>query len=129
MSDNTILAVAVQETDFNEKVVLDSPFEAKDYIKFLPWKAYSEEVKEHGSLKGKAESRGTNTKTSQLTEVFADIEQYGFSDDFATHVSWDPEALGPNSGAWTIDVNSFDEARDFFEFAGYNVEVADDVDL
>lgn len=129
MSENTILAVEVQETDFGEKVVLDSPFEAKDHIKHLPWKEYSEEVGEHGSLKAKAESRGVNTKTSELTEVFDAMEQYGFSDDFATHVSWDPEALGPEAGAWTIDVESFTEAKDFFEFCGYSVEVADDVEL
>lgn len=127
--DNTITAVAVQETDFGEKVVLDSPFEAKDVIKHLPWKEYSEEVDEYGSLKEKAESRGTNTKTSQLVEVFDAYEQYGFSDDFATHVSWDPDAIGPDQGAWTIDAESFDEAKDFFEFAGYHVEVEDDVEV
>jgi len=129
MSENTILAVEVQETDFGEKVVLDSPFEAKDYIKHLPWKEYQEEVGDHGSLKAKAESRGVNTKTSELTDVFDAMKQYGFSDEFATHVSWDPEALGPEQGAWTIDVESFIEAKDFFEFCGYNVEVADDVEL
>ena len=129
MSDNTILAVEVIEEDFGEKVVLDSPFEAKDYIKYLPWKEYADEVSEHGSLKEKAESRGTNTKTSELTDVFEAMEQYGFSDDFATHVSWNPQALGPDSGAWTIDVESFSEAKDFFEFCGYSVEVADGVEV
>ena len=126
---NTIIAVEIHETDFGEKVVLDSPFEAKDTIKHLPWKEYQEEVDEYGSLKQKAESRGTNTKTSELTEVFDAMEQYGFSDDFATHVSWDPAALGPDTGAWTIDADAFTEAKDFFEFCGYSVEVADDVDL
>lgn len=129
MSEDTIIAVAVLETDFNEKVALDSPFESKDLIKHLPWKAYSEEVSEYGSLKEKAEARGTNTKTSQLMDVFDAYEQYGFSDDFATHVSWDPDALGPDTGAWTIDRDAWVEAADFFQFAGYNVEVADDVDL
>lgn len=129
MSENTITAVEVQETDFGEKVVLDSPFEAKDHIKHLPWKEYSAEVSEHGSLREKAESRGVNTKTSELTEVFDAMEQYGFSDDFSTHVSWDSEALGPSEGAWTIDVEAFGEAKDFFEFCGYNVEVEDGVEV
>jgi hypothetical protein len=126
---NTIVAVEIQEQEFGEKVVLDSPYESKDYIRHLPWKTYEEEVSEHGSLKAKAESRGTNTKTSELIEVFDAMEQYGFSDDFATHVSWDPEALGPDAGAWTIDVESFEEAKDFFEFCGYSVEVADGVEV
>lgn len=129
MSEDTIEAVEVQETDFGEKVVIKSPFEAKDLIKHLPWKEYGEEVSEYGSLKEKAEARGTNTKTSELIQVFDAYEKYGFSDDFATHVSWDPEALGPDQGAWTIDREAWVEAADFFQFAGYNVEVADDVDL
>lgn len=129
MSDDTITAVEIQEQDFGEKVVIQSPFEAKDLIKHLPWKAYSEEVDEYGSLKEKAEARGTNTKTSQLMEVFDAYEKYGFSDDFATHVSWDPNALGPDTGAWTIDREAWTEAADFFQFAGYTVEVEDDVDL
>lgn len=129
MSDDTITAVAVLETDFGEKVALDSPFETKDLIKHLPWKAYSEEVSEYGSLKEKAQSRGTNTKTSELIDVFDAYEAYGFSDDFATHVSWEPDALGPDKGAWTIDADTFDEAADFFQFAGYTVDVPDDVEI
>lgn len=129
MSDDVIRAVEVQEQDFGEKVVLDSPFEAKDVIKHLPWKAYEDEVSEYGSLKEKAADRGTNVKTSELQDVFDAYEAFGFSDDFATHVSWDPNALGPDSGAWTIDVESFEEAAQFFEFAGYTVEVADGVSL
>lgn len=122
MSGDTIEIAEIQETDFGEKAVIESPFEAKDYIKHLPWQEYSEEVAEHGSLKGKAESRGTNTKTSELVEVFDAMEEYGFSDDFATHVSWDNQQK-----AWTIDVDAIDEAADFWQFAGFTVEVADKV--
>jgi hypothetical protein len=129
MSEDVITAVEIQEQEFGEKVVLQSPFEAKDLIKHLPWKEYSEEVSEYGSLKEKAEARGTNTKTSELMQVFDAYEKYGFSDDFATHVSWDPNALGPDTGAWTIDRGAWTEAADFFQFAGYTVEVEDDVDL
>lgn len=126
MSDNdaaTIRVAEVRESQYGEEAIIDSPFEAKDYIKHLPWKEYSEEVSEHGSLKGKAESRGTNVKTSDLMQVFNDMEQYGFSDDFATHVGWDPDGLGPEEGAWTIDVEAVDEAVDFWQFAGFKTVV------
>jgi hypothetical protein len=129
MSEDTITAVEVKETEFGEKVALESPFEAKDLIKYLPWKEYADEVSEYGSLRDKAQARGTNTKTSELMQVFEAYEKYGFSDDFATHVSWDPDALGPDQGAWTIDREAWDEAADFFEFAGYSVEVESGVDL
>jgi hypothetical protein len=120
--DETIRIVSVQETDFGEKAIIDSPYESRNFIKFLPWKEYGEEIAEHGSLKEKAKSRGENVKTSELFEVFDAMEQYGFPDDFATHVSWDPDALG-GDGAWTIDRDAVATARDFWEFAGYNVEV------
>ncbi len=124
--DNTIEIVEVQETDFGEKAVVDSPFDAKDYIKHLPWKEYQEEVDEHGSLKEKAESRGTNVKSSEMLEVFDAMEKYGFSDDFATHVSWDPDALS-GDGAWTIDREAVEEAADFWQFVGFNVEINADL--
>lgn len=122
MSDKgTIRAVEILETDWDEKIVLDSPYESRHYLKHLPWKEYQEEIDEYGSLKEKAESRGTNTKTSDLVEVFSSYEQYGFSDSFATHVSWNPDALG-GDGAWTVDADSWAELADFFEFAGFTVE-------
>ncbi len=128
MSEDTIRAVEVYEGDFQEKVVLESPYEARHILKHLPWQEYEAEVNEYGSLREKAEARGTNTKTSELFQVFEAYEKYGFSDKFSTHIGWDPDALGGN-GAWTIDANSFAEAADFLQFAGYTVEVADDVDL
>lgn len=129
MSDeDTITVESIQETKYGEKAVIDSPFTAKDAIKFLPWNEYQEEVKEHGSLKGKAQSRGTNTKTSELVELFDSMEQYGFSQDFSTHQSWDPDALD-GEGAWTIDKEAVSEAVDFWRFLGYHVEVADSVEV
>ena len=124
--DNTIVIDSVQETDFGEKVVVDSPFETKDYISNLPWKEYQEEVSNHGSLKEKAAANGTNVKTSQLTEVFDAMEKYGFSDDLSCHQSWDPDALG-GSGAWTIDKEAVEEVTDFWQFCGFNVEINADV--
>jgi hypothetical protein len=127
MSDSdTIKVVEVQETDFGEKAVIDSPYESRHAIKHLPWNEYQEEIDEHGSLEGKAQDRGTNTKTSELIDVFDSMEQYGFSPDLATHVSWDPDALG-GDGAWTIDVDAVDEVADFWEFLGYSVEIQVDI--
>lgn len=125
---NTITVTGVVETTYGEKAVIDSPYEAKDAISHLPWKEYKEEIAEHGSLREKAESRGTNTKTSELIELFNAIEQYGFSNDFATHQSWDPNALD-DGGAWTIDKDAVPEAVDFWQFLGYTVEMDDAVDL
>lgn len=126
--DKTITVVEIQETQYGEKAVIDSPYESKEYISNLPWKSYEEEINEHGSLEEKAKSRGTNTKTSELQEVFDAMEQYGFSDDFATHVSWDPNALGPEAGAWTVDVEALPEACDFWQFVGYTVKNDTEVD-
>lgn len=127
MSDDTITLVEVQETQYGEKVVIDSPYETKEWISNLPWKEYSEEVAEHGSLQEKAEDRGINTKTSELIDVFAEMETYGFSPDLATHNTWDPNALD-GSGAWTIDLDAVEEVIDFWEFAGLTVEVSNEVE-
>lgn len=124
----TIKITEIQETNFGEKAVIESPFEAKDYIKHLPWKEYSEELKEHGTLLAKAESRG-GSLDSNAVEALDAIEQFDFSDDFQTHVSWDAHALGQGQGAWTIDVEAVPEASKFWEFAGFTVEVADGVDF
>jgi len=128
VEDNTIRVESIQETQYGEKAVIESPYDAKDYIKFLPWKAYKDEVNEYGSLKEKAQARGTNTKTSELLELFDSMEQYGFSKDFATHVSWDSNALN-GGGAWTIDAEAVPEAADYWQFVGYTVEMADGVEL
>lgn len=117
----TIRAVEVVETDWDEKIAIDSPYESRFYIQNLPWQEYAEEIDEYGSLKEKAESRGTNTKTSDLVEVFSAFEQYGFSDELACHQQWNPDALG-GDGAWMVDADSWEELADFFEFAGFTVE-------
>jgi hypothetical protein len=127
--DDTITAEAIIDTEYGEKIAISSPYSARHIVKFLPFKQYSEEIDEYGSLKEKASARGTNTKTSELIDVFDAYEAYGFSDDFAAYQSWDSEALGPDDGAWVINSDCWEEAADFFEFAGYTVEVADDVTL
>lgn len=129
MADNTIKVVEVIETQYGEKAVIDSPYESRHYMKFIPWNNYSDEIAEYGSLKKKAESRGTNTKTSELMEVFDVLESFDFSDDFASHASWNPNALGEGMGAWTIDTGSIDEALELWEYAGFKTEVSDDVTL
>jgi hypothetical protein len=122
MTSDDIVAVEVQETDFGEKVVIDSPFDAKDFIKLLPWKAYGEEVAEYGSLGGKSRSRGDGVSDIAIQAVEDYAEEVGFTDSFSTHVSWDPEALGQDGGAWTIDADSMHEAFEFFEFCGFDTE-------
>jgi hypothetical protein len=117
MSDEAIVAVAVVETDFGEKVALDSPFDAKDFISVLPWKELSEEVDEHGSLKEKAISRGMGADNVAIKAA----EDFEFSDDYAAHPSWEPDALG-GDGAWLVDVDSWDKTKEFFEFCGFDVE-------
>lgn len=116
MSDDTITAVEVQETEFGEVLVIDSPFDAKEFINVLPWKTLREEIEDHGSLREKAEDR--DVADTAITAA----EDFGFSDDFAAHASWEPDALGKGDGAWTIDVDAWDEASEFFEFAGFETQ-------
>lgn len=116
MSEDAIIAVEVIETDFDEKVALQSPYDAKDFINALPWKKTVEEVEEHGSLRAKLEDRGV------ADGAITAAEDFGFSDDFAAHPTWNPDAFGKDDGAWLIDADTFDEARQFFEFAGFEVE-------
>lgn len=116
MSEDTITAVEVQETNFGEVVVLDSPYDAKEFINALPWKTLREEVEEHGSLRAKSEDRDVASNAVDAADDF------GFSDDFAAHASWEPDALGKGEGAWTIDAEAWDEASEFFEFAGFETE-------
>lgn len=101
----TITATEIVETDFGEKVLLDSPFEAKQYIKYMPWQA----------------DDGVNYDE---LEDDAETPDFDFSDDFASHSTWDPDEY-----AWAIDVDSFGEAKDFFESVGFRVEVNDGVAL
>jgi len=122
MDEDTIVAVEVQETDYDEKVVLQSPFDAKDFIKVLPWKELSEEVSEHGSLREKAVSRGMGQDAVAIQAIEDYMEQEGLPADFAAHASWDPNALGYEDGGWTIDAAALEQAFDFFEFAGFETE-------
>jgi len=98
MSEITITATEVVETPFGEKVLLDSPYEAKQYIKYMPWSA------DDGVNYDELED-GTQTP------------DYEFSPDFGCHSSWDPEAY-----SWAIDASTFGQAVDFFESVGIEVE-------
>ena len=125
VAEDVIRVEDIHETQYGEKAVLDSHYMSKGAIKHLPWKKYEDECKEHGTLRAKAESRGVNTKTSDLYELFEEMEQYGFSNDFSTHVTWNPDALN-GDGAWMIDADALDEASDFWQFIGYTVERYDE---
>lgn len=122
-NEDTIEAAEIQETDYGAKLVLESPYDAKEFINALPWKELQEEVEEHGSLRAKLEGRGVDDAAIRAAEEF------GFSDEFAAHPSWDPNALGYEHGAWVIDVDAWDEAAEFFEFAGFETSVRSNVDL
>jgi len=122
-NEDNIEAVEIQETEYGEKVVLASPYDAKEFINALPWKELSEEESEHGSLRAKLESRDVAGPAIDAAEEF------DFSPDFAAHASWDPSALGYEDGAWVIDREAWDEAREFFEFSGFDVKVRSGVDL
>lgn len=96
-----ITAVEIVETDFGEKYALDSPFEAKEHIKFLPW----------GEDQGpNYDELGDDTPTPE----------FEFSDGYAAHHTWEPAALD-GAGAWLVDVDSFDETKAFLESVGYTV--------
>jgi len=122
MAKDVITAVEVQETDFGEKIVLQSPFEAKDFITVLPWKEFQEEVAEYGSLREKAVSRGIDPDSVAIQAIEDYIDEGGLSDTFAAHASWESDALGRNEGAWMIDVDAWDEAQRYFEFCGFETE-------
>lgn len=121
--DSTIRAIEVKETSYGEKAVIESPYEAKEFINAMPWQDYEDEVEEYGSLRDKLETRRVDPAAIDAAEDF------DWTDDFSAHSSWDPNALGYEEGAWTIDADSFDEAAEFFEFCGYKVEIGDGVEL
>lgn len=122
-NDDSIVAVEVLETENGEKLVLDSPYDAKPFINALPWKKLEDEVEEHGSFRAKLEDFDVDEAAIQAAEEF------DFDDEFSAHPTWDATALGEDDGAWLIDAGSWDEARDFFEFCGFEVEVSAEVAL
>jgi len=113
MSDDAITVVEVQETEYGEKLALESPYDAKDFIKALPFYEYSEYDDYISELHG----------MDVANAVVDAVTDYEFSDDFGTHRDWYPKALGPDSGAWLIDRESWNEASEFFEFCGFETEV------
>lgn len=120
--DEIIRAVERIETDFDEKIVLDSPFEAKEFINALPWQKLEDEEKDHGSLTAKLENR-------EVADAAIDAAaQFDFSDDFSAHPTWEPEELN-GRGAWLVDADTFEETAEFFQFAGYDVEIDDSVEI
>lgn len=122
--EGEIVLTEIRETEWGEEAVLDSEFEAKDFIKVLPWQEYSDEVAEYGSLREKANERdmGIGDAVLDAVDAYNDRDDGGFPDDFATHVSWDAEI-----NKWTIDSDAFQEAQEFWEFAGFEVRVSSNV--
>jgi len=99
MSEITITATDVVETNFGEKVLLDSPYEAKQFIKFMPW------------------AEGDDVNYDEL-ESDTETPEFEFSDGFSCHSTWDADEY-----SWAIDAGCFSEAREFFESVGITVDV------
>lgn len=112
MTDDTIVAVDVIETEYGEKVALQSPFDAKDFIKAMPFMAY-------GSYDDYEQELRSNDLPNGAIQAALDFD---FSNDFATHRSWDPNAFGRDDGGWVVDKDALAESFDFFEHCGFEVE-------
>lgn len=117
MSDEAITAVDVIETEYGEKVAIQSPFDAKDFIKALPFMEYNSYDDYHTEMNDNGVADG----------AIQAAEDFEFSEDFAAYRSWDPNAFGYEDGGWVIDTDALDEAFEFFEFAGFETENRTDV--
>lgn len=102
MSENTITAVEIVETDFGEKVLLKSPFEAKQYIKYMPWQP------------------GDGVNYDEL-EDDAETPDFNFSSEFGTYAK--PLYEDGQFAGWKVAVDSFPEAVEFLESVGFDVDV------
>jgi hypothetical protein len=117
MSDDTIVAVEIVETEYGERLALDTPYEARFFINNLPFKEYSTY---NNFVEG--------VKTNDVPDgVVAAINDFDFSPDYASYSDWDPDALGEDEGAWLVNPDTWTETRDFLEHCGLQVEM--DVDL
>lgn len=112
MTENPIVAVEIQETQYGEKVAIQSPFDAKDFIKAMPFN-------EFGTYDDYEKELRRNDITGAAAQAALDFE---FSDTFATHRSWETNAFGKEQGGWLIDTGAWTEAKEFFEFAGFETE-------
>jgi len=103
MSELQITVSEVVETEFGEKVQLETPYKAKQYIKYMPW------------------SKDDTVNSEELNaETIA--PDYEFSPNFGCHHSWNPDDY-----VWEIDRESIHQAVDYFESIG--IEVNDETGL
>lgn len=103
MSELEITVTEIVETDFGEKVQLDTPYEAKQYITYMPWQA-------------------SDTVNSEELEAGTITPDYEFSPNFGCHHSWNPDDY-----VWEIDRESIHQAVEYFESVG--IEVIDETGL
>lgn len=101
--DIEIVATEIVETDFGEKVQIDTPYAAKEYIKYMPWSS----------------DQGTNGDELSASTIVPDYE---FSPNFGCHHSWNGDAY-----VWEIDRDSFQQAIAYFQSLG--IEVTDETGL
>jgi hypothetical protein len=106
----TITVSEVVESEYGEKAILESPFEAKDWIKALPW----------GD--GKFSNPGVPNTDSVPDDVAEAAEDFDWSEDYESHVNW-------NGENWEVDPEALEEAAIFWELNGFDVEVETDADL
>jgi len=103
MENETITIGPVVETQFGEKAVIDAPYEAKDFVKHLPW--------EDGAV-DRDRMKDDGVPDSRIVE----FEGFDFGETSA-HASFDFEDKN-----WLIDVDAVDTATEFWEGLGFTVE-------
>lgn len=94
----SITMVEVYETEYGEKVQLDTPYKAREYIKYMPW------------------SRDDTVNGEEL-EPKTIAPDFEFSEGFASHYSWNPTDY-----VWEIDRDSIHEAIEYFESVGFDID-------
>jgi hypothetical protein len=91
---NKIVIERIVETSYGEKAYLDSPYEAKDFIKALPWG--EDDSFDHSVFDGES----------------PDDPEIG-----PTHRSWDSDA-----NQWHLDASVVPSVIEYFEDNGFEVE-------
>lgn len=99
MSDNTVKFGETIETEYGEKTVLDSPYEAKGYLNALPFQP------------------DDDFDESRLEED-DDVPAFNFPDEFGAFQTWDAD-----NSRWMVAADSVDVLKEYFEEAGFDVEI------
>lgn len=101
MSKGKITATAIEEQEFGEKAILDSPYEAKDYLNALPW------------------GEEDDYDESRLSDA-SDRPDFTFESAFSAHQRWNPD-----ESRWEVDAEALPVLEKYFEAAGFEVDFSD----